>query len=232
LSFGAFDFAGFERKGDLCHTRAADDLAGCVIALGALIDERRTRAKNKRRLFAIFTRAEEVGFIGCLDLLKRKELPARALYISLEASRTLPEAELGKGPVLRLGDRATLFDPKMTTALNEVALELSTERGARQFRYQRRLMPGGTCEGTALALHGYTTAALAVPLLNYHNQAFDGSRRGPRPEIISINDTDLARRFCFEAAQRLPRHLDSATRTKARIDRNFAQLKDRLSTDT
>ncbi len=204
MSFGGFDFPAFQRRGDLIFTRAADDLAGCVIALGALLDQETERLKSKtrtpRNLLAIFTRAEEVGFVGCTDLLKQKTLPKNLWLISLEASKTLPGAELGKGPVLRIGDRVSLFDSEFSSLLWSVARDLEKKT---QFRFQRRLMDGGTCEATPLSLNGYKVTAIAVPLLNYHNG--DANDR-PAPEAISLRDTVQARHLCLQISHFLRTH--------------------------
>lgn len=196
-SFGGFDFPAFRKvrrgKIDLLHTRAADDLAGCVLSLGALLDE---RALTKRpRLVSIFTRAEEVGFVGCTHLLNSGKLPQGLWVISLEASKELPGAKAGLGPVLRIGDRATLFDSEFSALLWQAAQSLGPK-----FKYQRRLMDGGTCEATPLSLHGFTVTALAVPLLNYHNGS--PSER-PAAEAVCLSDAEGARRLCVELARRL-----------------------------
>ena len=54
----------------------------------------------------------------------------------------------------------------------------------RPFRYQRKLMDGGTCEATVLTRVGYGVGAVALPLKNYHN----AGRNGLRPEIIDLDD--------------------------------------------
>ena len=232
-SFGCFDFAGFGLEGDTVVTRGADDLAGCVIALGALIDEERARKskRGQRRLAGVFTRAEEVGFIGCLELLQQKSLPEGLWFVSLEASRELPEAEMGRGPVLRIGDKVCLFDAEVSSILWSVArdLEKETAKTRAPFRYQRRLMSGGTCEGTPLSLYGYQVAAIAVPLVNYHNIAPTGE---PAPEKISLSDTEMARRLCFELACRLgPKKPDWKKRTRAEILSDFKALRPLLKAE-
>lgn len=202
-SYGAFDLVPFRLKGDRVNTRAADDLVGCVIALGALIDQEKQLKKSRgrsgsRRLIGVFTRAEEVGFIGCLDLMKRGDLPRNVWCISLEASRALPEAEFGKGPVLRIGDKTCLFDAEFSAVLWNVAKDLALKSKG-TFRFQRRIMSGGTCEATPLTLFGHKVTAIAVPLLNYHNFG----KTKPLAEAVSISDVDQARRLCFELGRRI-----------------------------
>lgn len=204
-AFGSFDISGAEFDGDRVLTRSADDLAGCAIAIGAILDNRNQVGRKKSApLFAVLTRAEEVGFVGCLDLLETKKLRSNCWMISLEASKELPEAEFGKGPVLRIGDRTCLFDAEFAQITWQFArdLEAETKESEKPFIYQRRLMSGGTCEATPLTLFGFKAAALAVPLRNYHNIGEDGR---PAPEVISLRDVEGARRFCNEIARRLPK---------------------------
>ncbi len=233
-AFGSFDLPGVAFDGDFVSTRAADDVAGCAIALGAIIDDRalarvegKTGRGRRAPLFAVLTRAEEVGFIGCLDLLESRRLRSNCWMISLEASRELPEAELGKGPVLRIGDKTCLFDAEFAalTWLLARDLETATKKTEKPFKFQRRLMSGGTCEATPLTLFGIKAAALAVPLRNYHNIGEDGR---PAPEIISLGDVEGARRFCVEIARRLtrpPRWRDDKLKD---IRRDYRLLKERL----
>ncbi len=68
--------------------------------------------------------------------------------VSLEASRTLPGAVVGKGPVVRLGDRRTVFDAGALKVLSELA-ERVLPGG-----HQRRIMEGGVCEATAATVYG------------------------------------------------------------------------------
>jgi endoglucanase len=93
--------------------------------------------------------------------------------VAIEASKALPHARQGDGPILRVGDRTSTFDDALTRWIARVAAELAGPSG-RRFRWQRRLMDGGTCESTAYQLFGYRCAALCVPLGNYHNMSDRG----------------------------------------------------------
>jgi endoglucanase len=186
--FGQFDYPGFYLRGKRIFTRAADDLAGLVTILATY--ERLPRPLRKH-LLGIFTRAEEVGFRGALGVLYQKYLPRQGRYISLEASRTLPGARLGKGPVIRLGDRRSLFDSSTIWYLDRASQELQKQK---KLRFQRRIMDGGTCEATPFNLHGLKTAGLAVPLGNYHNQG----KNKPGPEYIDTRDLQAQVELCCE----------------------------------
>ena len=191
--FGAFNFEGFKYRNGYVHTKCADDLAGCVMALGALIDTR----NHKVPVIAVFTRAEEVGFVGCLHMIKSKVIPLNTMVVSLEASRTLPGALLGEGPVIRLGDASTLFDSNFSLFIQKQAQEL--KKNDSSFKFQKRIMDGGSCEATALSQFGYKTMGLAVPLKNYHNMGVSG----PAPEIIHLDDAENGRKLLAEVAKNL-----------------------------
>jgi endoglucanase len=68
------------------------------------------------------------------------------------------------------------------------------ERAHPAFRWQRKLMPGGTCEATTFGAYGYQSTCLCLPLGNYHNMVdIDGVLAGRRPalvgpEFISLDD--------------------------------------------
>lgn len=175
-ALGMWDLPAFRRsrrRPDLLESRVVDDLAGiaAVLALFEVVDEIDPRRRVDVR--GLFTRGEEVGFLGALAVADGTRLPPGARIVAIEASQALPEAPQGAGPILRVGDRTSVFDDGLTRWLARVAARLETERGKR-FRWQRRLMDGGTCESTAYQLYGYRCAGLCLPLGNYHNM----SKRG------------------------------------------------------
>jgi endoglucanase len=136
---------------------------------------------------AAITRGEEVGFHGALVLAESKLIPREALVISLETSRELPPVKMGEGVIIRVGDRASIFDSNATRFLAEVGLEKSKaeSRPETKFKFQRALMSGGTCEGTAYQEFGFQTAAVCVALGNYHNC---GEKNIIREEFVSVQD--------------------------------------------
>jgi endoglucanase len=190
-AFGTWDLPSFRRDAkdpDLLVTRAADDLAG-VAAVLALLDA--IDAVDPRRsvdVRGLFTRAEEVGFVGALAIARGRRLPRDARIVAIEASKALPEAPQGAGPILRVGDRTSIFDDGLSRWIARVGEDLAGPKGNR-FRWQRRLMDGGTCESTAYQLYGLRCAAMCLPLGNYHNMS-DG-RSGPRIAAESIRLSDL-----------------------------------------
>ncbi|MSP19440.1 MAG: hypothetical protein EXR74_07705 [Bdellovibrionales bacterium] len=193
--YGGFAFsAPFWEKNKIIYTKAADDLVG-VFAILSLAKT----LKNKNRPFlGLLTRAEEVGFIGTighLDLGWLNKARESVVFVSLETSRTLPGALVGKGPIVRLGDRATPFDPSLVQILTQVAQRKLPKN------FQRRIMDGGTCEATAAITFGFRAMGISIPLGNYHNQSFEGGPEsrgewGPAPEFVHTKDIEGMLALC------------------------------------
>ena len=104
------------------------------------------------------------------------------------ASRSFPESPIGGGPILRVGDKTSVFGPELTNAATEIM------NAQKKFLWQRKLMPGGTCESTAFCEYGYVSTCLCLALGNYHNMKdIDGvlQKKKPAkvaPEVISVSD--------------------------------------------
>ena len=155
-----WDFTAFQTRGKRIEACGCDDLIGCAAVLCVLDELHRTRPRGAA-LWAFFTRAEENGFYGALLAARKRSLPRRSRVISLECSRALPNAALGDGVILRIGDASGIFDPGLCAAMRRAAEELRKEDPG--FRYQRRLMDGGTCEALPFGQAGYRTSGLALP---------------------------------------------------------------------
>jgi len=148
---------------------------------------------------AVLSRAEEVGFHGALAVAANRGLPKTTLVVSLETSRELPGVKMGRGVILRVGDRTSVFDSDASRYLGEIAADLSTRRAG--FQFQRGLMSGGTCEATAYQESGFKSAAVCVALGNYHNC---GERNRIRAEYVSIGDACGMVDLLVAAAQKMP----------------------------
>ena len=201
---GGFRFrAPYWRAGNRLYTQVADDLIGVfsILVLALKLYPRRQRAHPP--FLGLLTRGEEVGYVGAiahfnLNWHKRARRPLVA--ISLETSRTLPNALIGKGPVVRLGDRRSVFDPGYLRVLTDVAEQVLPGK------YQRRVMDGGACEASAAIAWGLSAIGLSVPLGNYHNQGFEGGQdcrcpEGPAPEFVHLDDIDGLISICHGLLQ-------------------------------
>lgn len=195
--YGGFRFrAPLWFSGQKIYTRAADDLIGVFAIMATALELFRRRSRTDRPFLGLLTRGEEVGFVGAIAHFELGWLHAarrRVITISLETSRALPNARIGHGPVIRLGDRRTVFDPGYLRVLTDLADQLLPGK------HQRRIMDGGTCEATAAIAWSLPAIGISVPLGNYHNEDFGkltargevaDATHGPAPEYVHLGDIE------------------------------------------
>jgi len=213
---GMWDFPGMRIRRGRVSARGCDDQVGVAAVLCAM--RRLVRQGVDADVTGLLTRAEEVGFVGALAACRQRSIPLRTPVIGLETSLAQPQAPLGGGVVIRVGDAMRTFDPSLTAHITAVAARAA---GQGELTYCRCLMPGGTCESTAYQAYGYRAAALCVPLGNYHN-------RGPNtkiaPEQIHLDDfASLVSLLTAVAPSRYsPATADEAL--TARLDEHFDDL--------
>lgn len=196
-----------EIKDGLIHTVACDDLAAAACMMIAFDNIRAERAEGKHKadVRLLFTRAEEVGFIGALAAVRHNTIPNDAKVVALENSRAFPEAPIGGGPIVRVGDRLTIFSPRLTDDIARIAEDIAggpaTPKASQKqadmpkWKWQRKLMAGGACEATVFCHAGLDATCVCLPLGNYHNMAnLDEAQAGtignPKPgrEYVSLDD--------------------------------------------
>lgn len=183
---GMWRFANTRQKKGLFRAPACDDLAGAAAALAALD---RARGDTSLRHFGVMlTRAEEVGLIGAIHAAKHQTIPRDARLLSIETSRELPNARIGDGPIIRIGDRSTIFDRDLSNLVSQSV-------AAAGIVHQRKLMDGGGCEATAFGAYGYQATGLCLALGNWHNrgnlsdvESGDETAAVPMLEEISLAD--------------------------------------------
>jgi endoglucanase len=219
--FGTWDLVRFRRRDERIEAKAADDLVGCAAILSVLKALKAHR--RHRKIVGVFTRAEEQGFIGTLEMIRDSTLPPRTKIISVETSKALPGAALGAGPVIRLGDRTSMFHPDVIAFMDHLARSLAKKN--RSFRFQRRVMDGGTCEATPYQLTGYLTGGVAIPLHNYHNQG----RRRIGPEAVDLRDVAGAARLLYEIAVKIDAFDAPVDEIRKRMENNWQKYRMRLS---
>lgn len=187
----------------IVHTHACDDLAALAAAVSAFdtLRELAARGSTLEDVRLLFTRSEEIGFTGAIAACKLGTMPKDARVIALENSRSFSDSPIGGGPIVRVGDRMSVFDPRLTAACarraedvsgaaaNPTASQKNTD--LKGWRWQRKLMAGGACEATVFCAYGYQATCLCLPLGNYHNMSelasvqdgtYDRARLGP-PKI-------------------------------------------------
>ncbi len=198
----------------IVHTHACDDLAAVAAALGAFDTLLRARVggvPGVEDVRLLFTRSEEIGFTGAIAACKLKTVPRNARVVALENSRSFADSPIGGGPIVRVGDRLTVFSPGLTAACAKRAEEIAghapsptaTQKSAHTatgLKWQRKLMAGGACEATVYCAYGHEATCLCLPLGNYHNmgclqevqdKTYDHQRLGPprvAREFIALSD--------------------------------------------
>jgi endoglucanase len=202
------------------HTLACDDLAAAAAALAAMDVLAQSGAGPNVSL--LFTRAEEIGFIGAIAATREGSIPKQARVIALENSRSFPESPIGGGPIVRVGDRISVFSPTLTDAIAKRAEEVaggpsSVMASQKQselpaWKWQRKLMAGGACEASVFFNAGYEATCVCLPLGNYHNMADlaavqAGTNTSPARvgrEYISVKDFEGLVDLLVACGQKLP----------------------------
>jgi endoglucanase len=190
-SIARWKFPKAEIKKGIVHTHACDDLAAVAAALAAF--DGISRDASLAHVALLFTRSEEIGFIGAIGAAREGTVPKGARLVCLENSRSFPhDSPIGAGPIVRVGDRLSVFTPELTNRIGDIAAAHAKDNAS--FKFQRKLMPGGACEATAFAAYGIASTCVCLPLGNYHNMeeidAVLAGKKKPRVgrEFISAND--------------------------------------------
>lgn len=203
---GMWDMPAVRIRAKRVSARACDDLAGVAVVLCVM--RRLAEEGIEADVTGLLTRAEEAGFVGALAACKSNSFPRRARVVAIEASQAQPEAPLGGGAIIRVGDSVRTFDPALTAHMVAVASELAAD-GLAGFR--RCLMPGGTCESTVYQAFGRCAAAVCLPLDNYHNR---GKGAQIAPERIHLDD--------FHSLVALLVHLARSSQSPAAVEAELA----------
>lgn len=220
----------------LLHAPACDDLAALAAALAAIDVLRQEPLTQDVRL--LLTRAEEIGFVGAIGACHNQTMPRGSRVIALENSRAFDESPIGGGPIVRVGDRLSIFSPTLTGAVAKRAEEIAggpaqpraTDKASEQpsWKWQRKLMAGGACEATVFCAWGYEATCVCLPLGNYHNMADlsamqAGTFKGKpqiAPEFIATSDYDGLVDLLIACGQKL----DESPAVMPRIERLWNEM--------
>jgi endoglucanase len=217
---GMFDQGESRVKGGKFYSRAIDDLAGLAAALEML--DRLARNPPAATVAVLLTRAEEEGFVGAIAASLHPQLLRKTdRLIAIECSAMQPYAKQGDGCIVRIGDRTSVFNSSLSYFITDVAAKLAKKD--KSFKYQRALMPGGTCEATVYDVYGFTAGSICVPLGNYHNMDRDRKKIGP--EYIDVNDWLNMVKLFLAVARGGHEYEPGHKMLKARIEKRFFGLK-------
>jgi endoglucanase len=215
-TIGMFDEGPPRERNGVFHSAACDDLAGCAAALTALDLLRRKPPRSS--VAVLLTRAEEVGFVGAIAAVTGGKLLKKTdRIISIETSSVQPYAPQGKGVIVRVGDRLSVFHSAFSYYLAQRGEALS--KAGKGFAFQRALMPGGACEGTVFDAFGHVAGAVCVALGNYHNM--DRARGRTGPEFISVNDWWSMVALFVDAARHLHAFDGTHAALRAKLQERF-----------
>lgn len=219
--FGHFDLPAFRTKGDRIETRAADNLMG----VSAILDMFTRLGGKAKGVCGLFTRGEEAGFLGAFGAMETCLVSREAPLIVLECSSAKhAKVKIGEGPVIRVGDWQSSYDPAIDRWIHDNA-EAMLKKSKDKFQFQRELLPGGRCEACVYIAEGYRTGGIALPLGNYHNQG----PRGPAVEYVSHSDyKNMVRLMMGLANAKMPGRTFLRDRVKP-IRKNFDKLKKKLT---
>ncbi len=221
-TIGMWDLPDARLKGDNVFARGCDDIAGCAAMLALL--ERLSRKQAAAETYCLFSRAEELGFIGAIAAARALTVPKRLPIVAIETSSELPNARIGDGPILRVGDRVAVYTPPLTAFCDRVAKDLTSRR--RAFKHQRKLMDGGTCESTAYMAYGYEATGICVALGNYHNM----NRKRGRIDSEYISLADYSNMVAWFEALVMDKtgYTGGDTDLRGRLDTRFERFEQQL----
>ena len=194
----------------LLHTPCCDDLAAVAAALEAMsalfpTAEAARAGGGAPDVRLLFTLAEEIGFIGAIAACKHQTMPKGSRVLALENSRAFPDSPVGGGPIVRVGDRLSVFTPWLTAACAARAEQAfggaaqprasQTSAQASPRPWQRKLMAGGACEASVFCHAGYDATCLCLPLGNYHNMPHLAELQGGVYDRAALGPPRAAREF-------------------------------------
>ncbi len=149
--FGTYD-AGFIDQGKRLISKAMDDRIACAI----IVQLFRIIENPVNDLYGVFSVQEEVGIVGA-SVAGYDIMPDMAIAIDVTGNSDTPKGfkrmdlQLGKGPAIKIKDRASISDRKVVDALMEAA-------GENNIPYQPEvLIFGGT------NAHGYQLTRSGIP---------------------------------------------------------------------
>ena len=217
---GMWDQGEGRVRGKKFYSRVCDDLAGAAAAL-AMLDQL-ARKPPEAPVAVLLTRAEEEGFIGAIAAsVEPKLLRKTDRIIAIETSAEQPYAPQGKGAIVRIGDKTSVFNSALSYFVTQRADALAKKD--KSFQYQRALMPGGTCEATVYDVYGFTAGSICVALGNYHNM--DKAKKKIGPEYIDLADWNSMVKLFVQVARNGHAFEPGHKALRARVEKRFNKLR-------
>jgi endoglucanase len=221
---GMFDQGRGRIRNGKFYSRVCDDLAGAAAALRMLHELHENPPQST--VAVLLTRAEEEGFIGAVAAsIEPRLLKKSDRLVAIECSAAQPHAPIGGGAIIRVGDRTSIFNSSLTFFLTQQAETLAKDDSS--FRYQRQLMPGGTCEATVYDIYGFHASSMCVALGNYHNM--DRKRGKIAAEYIDVEDWRNMVKLFLAVARAGHTYTGENAALRMRIEKRFESLRHLLN---
>ena len=124
-----------------------------------MLDQLVDKARRRRPSAVLLTRAEEEGFIGAIAAVARAETAAQNPTASSPSKppRSSPTPRRARAPSSASATRPASSTPPSPTSSPSKPKQLAKKD--KTFKYQRALMPGGTCEATVYDVYGFTAGS-------------------------------------------------------------------------
>jgi putative aminopeptidase FrvX len=196
---GMWDLEPFKEENGFIYSRACNNLIGCALILNLI--ESFARKSQPLSFYSIFTIAKEAGHTGAKYVCSSEILPKKVIPISVETSSVLPVAPMGEGVVIRVGDSQSIFTPEITQFLLETAQQIQSRD--KEFKFQRKLMDTGKCEGSIFFDFNYRTGAISIPLGNSNNLNPDTGKIDS--EYVSLFDMECAAKLMSKLVDNTPK---------------------------
>lgn len=186
-AYAVFDSEYYEFGEDLVKAKALDDRMGCAAMIEMMRSLKENPISANLDVCFCFTVREEIGLSGAKAAAYRIR-PDLAIVLETTAIADLPDVaekervgDVGKGVVVSVMDRSTIYPKEIVTAALDVA---KRENIAAQVK---RYVSGGNDAGTIhKTADGIKTLALSVPTRYLHSPAC----------VASMNDYKSQKQLC------------------------------------
>jgi endoglucanase len=187
--FATFDseFYEFGKGGRTLKSKALDDRMGCAAMLEMMDKFKAAPPTINADVYFCFTVREEIGFSGaeCVANIIR---PDFAVILETTAIGDLPEteacrrvADVGKGGVISVADRSTIYQREVV----DFALDLAKEKGI-PAQIKRYVSGGNDAGHIHKSTEGVKVLAISVPTRYLHSPAC----------VASLDDYESVRDLC------------------------------------
>ncbi len=186
-SFGVYD-SYFFQNGDLLVSKAMDDRIGCAV----IVEIFRRLKKTQNTIIGSFSIQEEVGLVGAYVAAYSLN-PDYCIAIDVTDSADYPKATkrhsmaLGKGPTIKIKDRASISNRQIVEKLLEIA-------ESSKIPYQMEVLTVGGTNAAALqrTRAGIPSATVSIPTRYIHTPS----------EVVCINDVKNTVELLVEYSQK------------------------------